>query len=46
MEKAGMRFEGTMRDAALWRGRLEDLALRAILASDPRPAASSATASR
>ena len=46
MEKAGLRLEGTMRDAALCRGRLEDLALRAILASDPRPAASSATASR
>jgi ribosomal-protein-alanine N-acetyltransferase len=37
MEKAGMLFEGTLRGSAMFRGRLEDLSLRAVLASDPRP---------
>ena len=46
MEKAGMRFEGTQRESVMWRGRFEDMAHWAVLASDPRPAISSATATR
>ena len=46
MAKAGMRFEGTMRESVLCRGRFEDLSMWAALASDPRPAPASATAIR
>ena len=46
MAKAGMRFEGTMRESVLCRGRFEDLSMWAALASDPRPASASATAIR
>ena len=37
MAKAGMRLEGTQRESVMWRGRFEDMALWAVLASDPRP---------
>lgn len=46
MAKAGMRFEGTMRESVLCRGRFEDLSMWAALASDPRPAPANATAIR
>jgi [ribosomal protein S5]-alanine N-acetyltransferase len=46
MEKAGMRFEGRMRESVLWRGRFEDMSHWAVLASDPRPAPPSATTPR
>jgi ribosomal-protein-alanine N-acetyltransferase len=38
MEKAGMALEGVMRQAACKNGRMEDLVLRAVLATDARHA--------
>lgn len=46
MAKAGMRFEGTLRESVLCRGRFEDLSMWAALACDLRPAPVIATAIR
>ena len=43
MEKAGMAFEGHFRDATCKNGRMEDVVMRARLASDAGPAKTTAS---